>query len=39
VCWDFVKSDIVDMFRDFHDRSLDIKRLNNGIITLIPKVK
>ena len=27
------------MFADFHKRDLDIKRLNYGVITLVPKVK
>jgi hypothetical protein len=27
------------MFKDFHAQKLDIKRLNYGIITLLPKVK
>lgn len=27
------------MFQDFHRGSLDIKRLNFGVITLVPKLK
>jgi hypothetical protein len=27
------------MFRDFHKGDLDIKRLNYGVITLVPKVQ
>jgi hypothetical protein len=39
VCWAFIKSDITALFEDFHQGTLDIKRLNYGIITLLPKVK
>jgi hypothetical protein len=38
-CWSFIKEDIMEMFNDFHNGRLDIKRLNYGIITLLPKVK
>jgi hypothetical protein len=34
-----VKSDIIALFEDFHQGTLDIKRLNYGIVTLLPKVK
>lgn len=37
-CWSTVKKDIMHLFDDFHDRSIDISRLNYGIITLLPKV-
>lgn len=37
-CWDLVKKDIVEMFDDFHKGTLDVSRLNYGIITLLPKV-
>jgi hypothetical protein len=39
VCWNVVKKDIMDLFDDFHIVSLDINRLNYGIITLLPKSK
>jgi hypothetical protein len=39
VCWAFIKSDICAMFEDFYQGTLDIKRLNYDIITLLPKVK
>jgi hypothetical protein len=38
-CWGFMKSDMIDVFKDFYEGTLDIKRLNYGIITLLPKVK
>jgi hypothetical protein len=38
-CWEFMKSDICDLFQDFYMGVLDIKRINYGIITLLPKVK
>jgi hypothetical protein len=34
-----MKEDICELFMDFHVGSLDIKRLNYGTITLLPKVK
>jgi hypothetical protein len=36
--WDIIKSDIWNMCDDFSKGTLDIKRLNYGLITLIPKV-
>jgi hypothetical protein len=38
-CWEFIKSDICELFLDFFQGSLDVKRMNYGIITLLPKVK
>jgi hypothetical protein len=38
-CWDIIKEDLVDLFSDFHKGLLDLKRINYGIITLLPKVK
>jgi hypothetical protein len=38
-CWGFMKSDMIDVFKDFYEGTLNIKRLNYGIITLLPKVK
>lgn len=37
--WEIIKEDIYSMFKDFHLGRLDIKRLNYGVITLIPKLK
>ncbi|XP_062200461.1 protein unc-13 homolog [Phragmites australis] len=36
--WDVIKRDVIDMVRDFQKGSLDLKRLNYGVITLLPKV-
>lgn len=38
-CWDIYNKDMYDMFQDFHRGALDIKRLNFGVITLVPKLK
>jgi len=38
VCWEVVKADILQLFKDFHDGVVDISRINYGIITLLPKV-
>jgi hypothetical protein len=27
------------LFKEFHDNALDVRRLNYGIITLLPKTK
>jgi hypothetical protein len=34
-----MKEDMIEMFGEFFKDSLDIKRLNYDIITLLPKVK
>jgi hypothetical protein len=36
--WDTIKSDLFNLFKSFHDGSLNIERLNFGIVTLIPKI-
>ena len=36
--WHIVKSDIVQLFSDFHLGRVDISRINYGIITLLPKI-
>jgi hypothetical protein len=36
--WDIIKKDIMKLFEDFFKGKLDIKRLNYGVVTLIPKV-
>jgi hypothetical protein len=36
-CWDIIKTDMVTAFNDFHIHAIDLKRINYGIITLIPK--
>lgn len=35
--WELVKGDLLNMFKDFHEGSLDIFRINFAAITLIPK--
>jgi hypothetical protein len=37
--WVFIKQDIMKLFNDFYEVKLDIRRINYGIITLIPKTK
>ena len=37
-CWGFVKNDIMRLFEAFHNNTLDVARLNYGVITLIPKM-
>ena len=38
-CWDIIKSDIIELFDDFHKGNLLVNRLNYGVITLLPKVQ
>ena len=38
-CWEIIKQDLMFMFEDFENLSLDIGRLNYGTITLLPKIK
>ena len=38
-CWEIIKQDIIELFAEFHNGSLDVKRLNYGVITLLPKVQ
>lgn len=38
-CWDIISSDLMSLFNDFHQNSLDIGRFNYGVITLLPKIK
>jgi hypothetical protein len=37
--WQVIKGDLEIMFQDFYNNKLDIKRLNYGVITLVPKLK
>ena len=37
-CWEVIKDDVMRLFYCFHVGSLDVQRLNYGIITLLPKV-
>lgn len=38
-CWDILQGDLYKMFQDFYKGALDIRRLNFGVITLVPKLK
>jgi hypothetical protein len=35
--WEFIKVDLIDLFRDFEDNTEEMFRLNFSLITLIPK--
>lgn len=37
--WPLIKGDYMAMMLDFHKEELDIKRLNYGVIILVPKLK
>jgi hypothetical protein len=37
--WELIKGDMLKMFQGFWREQLDIKRLNFGVITLVPKLK
>jgi hypothetical protein len=37
-CWHIIKKNIVQLFSNFHQRWVDISRINYGIITLLPKI-
>lgn len=37
--WNLVKIDMTEIFINFDEGALDIKRLNFGVITLVPKAK
>jgi exonuclease III len=39
VFWDVIKDDLLSLFKDFHDETLDLFSLNFGIISLIPKIE
>ena len=36
-CWEFIKEEILEMFKDFYDHSYFLKTLNNTFLVLIPK--
>lgn len=38
-CWEVIKSDIVEMFKEFYEGNLNVSRINYGVITLLPKVQ
>jgi hypothetical protein len=37
--WELMKEDICELFANFYNGSVNVKRLNYGAITLLPKVK
>jgi len=37
--WEYIKEELKSMFTYFYNDKLDIKRLNYGVITLVPKLK
>jgi hypothetical protein len=37
--WPIIKDEVMRMMQDFNNNTLDLKRLNYGVITLVPKVK
>ncbi|RVW81727.1 hypothetical protein CK203_049525 [Vitis vinifera] len=36
-CWDFIKEEVLEMFKDFYEHSSFLKSLNNTFLVLIPK--
>ncbi|KAL6311685.1 hypothetical protein AAG906_019039 [Vitis piasezkii] len=36
-CWEFVKVEILEMFKEFHEQSSFLKSLNNTFLVMIPK--
>ena len=36
-CWEFIKEEILEMFKEFYDHSSFLKSLNNTFLVLIPK--
>ena len=37
LCWDFVKEEVMEMFKEFYEQSSVIKSLNTTFLVLIPK--
>lgn len=37
VCWEIIKGNLMEMFKDWFNGNLDLQRLNYGVITLVPK--
>jgi hypothetical protein len=37
--WHLIKKEILGMVQDFNGNKLDLRRLNYGVITLVPKVR
>ena len=36
-CWEIVKEDVLDMFKEFHEHNSFIKSLNHTFLVLLPK--
>ena len=36
-CWEFVKEEILEMFKEFHEQNSFLKSLNNTFLVLLPK--
>jgi hypothetical protein len=36
-CWEIIKNDLMDLFREFHNGDLPLYSLNFGTIILLPK--
>ena len=36
-CWEFVKEEILEMFKEFHEQNSFLKSLNNMFLVLLPK--
>ena len=36
-CWEIVKEDVLDMFKEFHEQNSFIRSLNHTFLVLLPK--
>ncbi|RVX13512.1 Nudix hydrolase 3 [Vitis vinifera] len=36
-CWEFVKEEVLEMFKEFHEQNSFLKSLNNTFLVLLPK--
>ena len=36
-CWEFIKEEVMDMFKEFYEQNSFLKRLNNTFLVLILK--
>ena len=36
-CWEFVKEEVLDVFKEFYEQNSFIKSLNNTFLVLLPK--
>jgi hypothetical protein len=37
--WDLIKDDLFQLVEDFYENTLDVARINYGVVSLIPKGK